>query len=152
MGNTGTAYLGKWGEYIAIAELLRRGFDVYIPLVDNQGIDCVIRHSDNDYVELQIKARSADCERENAGKFTRLKIPKPRENYFFIFYSEQAKTFWILPSTYLVAKARKNKTGDNKGTYNINLTGVKKGEAYALSKYSEYENNFEILRKIDCTP
>lgn len=38
-----TASFGKRQEYVVIAELLRRGFDVYQTLVDDQGIDCVIR-------------------------------------------------------------------------------------------------------------
>ena len=133
--------LGKRQEYVAIAELLRRGFDIYIPVVDDQGIDCVIRRGDKDYVELQIKARSEDCQPKNAGKFTGLKIPEPRENYFFLLYSHQAQTCWVFCSTELVALATEN----NVGTYEITLTGVKKGKAYAFPQYSEYENNFEIL-------
>jgi hypothetical protein len=34
---------GKRQEYIAVAELLRRGYDVYMTLVDDQQIDCVVR-------------------------------------------------------------------------------------------------------------
>lgn len=56
-----TASFGKRQEFIAIAELLRRGFDVYQTLVDDQQIDCVIRKevSGNPvYLDIQIKARS----------------------------------------------------------------------------------------------
>jgi len=38
-----SAAFGKRQEYIAVAELLRRGYDVYMILVDNLQIDCVIR-------------------------------------------------------------------------------------------------------------
>ena len=149
MRNTGqyrnTASFGKRQEYIAIAELLQRGYDVYTPLVDDQGIDCVIRRGDQDYVDLQIKARSKDCDLKNAGRFTAMKIPNPREKYFFLFYSEQAKTSWIFPSIKLVELAFQNKKGKNVETYSINLTGQRNGEAYALPKYSEYEGNFELL-------
>ena len=118
---------------------------MYIPVVDDQGIDGVIRRGDKDYVELQFKACSEDCLPKNAGKFTGVKIPEPRENYFFLLYSHQAKTCWIFRSTELVALALPNKTEDNVGTYEITLTGLKKGKAYAFPQYSEYENNFEIL-------
>jgi hypothetical protein len=37
-----TASFGKRQEFIVIAELLRRGFDVYLTLVDDQGISSVI--------------------------------------------------------------------------------------------------------------
>lgn len=43
MDHRSTASFGKRQEYIAVAELLRRGFDVYMTLVDDQQIDCVIR-------------------------------------------------------------------------------------------------------------
>lgn len=55
------ASFGKRQEYIAIAELLKRGYDVYITLVDDQQIDCIVRHDADPHVtvvELQIKARS----------------------------------------------------------------------------------------------
>lgn len=44
MKHRSTASFGKRQEYIAVAELLRRGFDVYMTLVDDQQIDCVVRH------------------------------------------------------------------------------------------------------------
>jgi len=46
---------------LRIAELLRRGFDVYLTLVDDLQIDCVIRQEENVapvYMDVQIKARS----------------------------------------------------------------------------------------------
>jgi len=38
-----TASFGKRQEYIAVAELLRRNYDVYMSLVDDQQIACVVR-------------------------------------------------------------------------------------------------------------
>ena len=139
------ASYGKRREYIAIAELLQRGCDVYIPLVDDQGIDCIIRRDDHDYIELQIKAKSKNCRPGNAGTIAPLKIPNPRGNYYFLFYCEYVDTYWIFPSIDLVKKARMTKTGKNKGTYSINLTRQRKGEVYARKEYSEYEDNFELL-------
>lgn len=65
-----TASLGKRQEYVVIGELLRLGLDVYQTLVDDQGIDCVIRQEKNGdlrYLDVQIKARSKDCNPQNAG-------------------------------------------------------------------------------------
>jgi hypothetical protein len=53
-----TASFGRRHEYIAAAELLKRGFDIYMTLVDDQGIDCIIRLDENRYIDVQIKARS----------------------------------------------------------------------------------------------
>lgn len=90
-----SASFGKRQEYVAIAELLRRGFDVYQTLVDDQGIDCIIRQDAQGepcYIDIQIKARSKDCNPGNAGRFAAMEITSPRPNYFFIFYSEQVDT------------------------------------------------------------
>jgi hypothetical protein len=43
-------------------------------------------------------------------------IVNPRPDYFFIFYSEQANTYWVVPSEELVRFARRNKTGRRDGT------------------------------------
>jgi hypothetical protein len=61
---------GKRQEYIAVAELLRHGYDVYMTLVDDQQIDCVVRLEVDFhpvYIDVQIKARSADA--KQAGTF-----------------------------------------------------------------------------------
>lgn len=58
------ASFGKRQEYVAVAELLRRDFDVYMTLVDDPQIDCIIRQEVNGhlrYVDIQIKARSNLC-------------------------------------------------------------------------------------------
>lgn len=112
--------------------------------MDDQQIDCIIRRDDHDYIDLQIKASSKNCKKTVAAFFAGIKMPNPREKYFFIFYCEWIDTYWIFPSIDLVAKARKDKNG----TYDISLTGCskKEGGVYALPKFSEYRDNFELLR------
>ena len=69
-------------------ELLRRGYDVYMTLVDDQQIDCVIRQEKNGklrYLDVQIKARSENA--KNPGTFSAMEIRQPRENFIYIFYS-----------------------------------------------------------------
>jgi len=144
------ASFGKRQEFIAIAELLKRGFDVYIPLIDDQQIDCVIRKMVNGkpvYIDVQIKARSKDCKPHNAARFSAMTI-KPRDNYFFIFYSERLDTYWIIPSKELVKIASQNKKGKNKGKYQINLAGYSKTKKfYSFQKFKKYEGNFKLLEK-----
>ncbi len=137
---------GKRQEYIAIAKLLQRGFDVYMPLVDDQQIDCVIRRGDHDYLDVQIKSRSRDCKPIDAGRFSAMTIPYPREKYFFLFYSEYINTYWMFPSQQLVEAASQNRSGKDKGKYSINLTGFKGGEVYALKRFCQYQDNFDLLR------
>jgi len=145
-----SASFGKRQEYIAIAELLKRGFDVYMTLVDDQGIDCVIRIEEGRelrYLDIQIKARSADCLPKNAGTFANIQIPNPRPNYFFIFYSEQAEKHWVIPSLALAAHASRRKSGDNVGSYTIKFTNHTSAGVTPRPKFVEYEGAFHLLQR-----
>ena len=145
-----SASFGKRQEFIAIAELLKHGFDVYLTLVDDQQIDCVVRKEVNTkpvYLDVQIKARSKDCDPKNAGRFAAMQIRKPRSNYFFIFYSEQADAYWVMTSKEVVEKATRNKTGKNIGKYTINFTGLRQGCVTRKPEYEPYRNRFELLRE-----
>lgn len=146
-----SASFGKRQEFVAIAEMLRRGFDVYLTLVDDQQIDCVVRKEVSGepiYLDIQIKARSKDCNPRNAGTFAALEVRKPRPNFFFIFYSEQADCYWVLPSTELVKEANQNKSGKNAGKYRIVFTNLsrKTGLVSPRPRFEKYMNNFNILR------
>jgi hypothetical protein len=145
-----SASFGKRQEYVAIAELLKRGYDVYLTLVDDQGIDCVVRQGPNHYFDIQIKARSKDANPKNAGHFPQLLIEEPRDSYIFIFYSEaagQGGTHWVIPSTKFAEKGFCNtlKSGPNKGRYRILLTNYSqtRGVVTPRPKYQDFINAFE---------
>jgi hypothetical protein len=146
-----SASFGKRQEFVAIAEMLRRGFDVYLTLVDDQQIDCVLRFDEPgspQYVDVQIKARSGECAKKNAGTFAAMEVRQPRPNFFFVFYSEQARCYWIMPSLDLVRLARQNKTGKNKGRYTIMFTNYsrKREEVRPRPRFEEYRDRFDLLR------
>jgi hypothetical protein len=146
------ASFGKRQEYAAVAELLRLGHDVYMTLVDDQQIDCVIRKEVKGkpvYIDIQIKARSNQCKPYNAGTFSAMAVRKPRRNFFFIFYSEQANCYWVLPSLELVKEATRNKSGSNAGKYRIVFTNHsrKTGEVKPRPRFDKYKDNFELLKE-----
>ncbi|OGO52136.1 MAG: hypothetical protein A2148_12565 [Chloroflexi bacterium RBG_16_68_14] len=149
MSYRSSASFGKRQEYVAVAELLRRGFDVYMTLVDDQQIDCVLRQEGNGsprYLDIQIKARSKDCQPRNAGTFSAMEVRRPRKNFYFIFYSEQADTYWVLPSLQLVREATRNKTGRNAGKYRIQFCNVSRsGEVRPRPRFTKYQNRFDLL-------
>jgi hypothetical protein len=89
------ASFGRRHEFVAAAELLKRGFDVDMTLVDDQGIDCIIRLDESHYIDVQIKARS--CTAKHCNFFAAIKF-KPRANLWFIFYTEINQHFWVMPS------------------------------------------------------
>jgi hypothetical protein len=143
-----SASFGKRQEYLAVARLLQLGFDVYMTLVDDQQIDCVIRQEKNGkfrYLDIQIKARSKDCEPRNAGRFAAMEIRQPRKGFFFIFYSEQADTYWVLPSQKLIQEALIVKSGSNMGRYTINFCNLTKSGVKPRSRLKKYENAFDVL-------
>lgn len=146
-----SASFGKRQEFVAIAELLRRGFDVYLTLVDDQQIDCVVRNEilgEPVYLDIQIKARSKQCNPKNAGTFAALEVRNPRANFFFIFFSEQTNCYWVLPSLKLIKEANRNKTGQNVGKYRIVFTNLssKTGLVVPRPRFEKYRNNFELLK------
>ncbi|MBI5525230.1 MAG: hypothetical protein HY897_02770 [Deltaproteobacteria bacterium] len=142
------ASFGKRQEFIAVGELLRRGFDVYMTLVDDQQIDCIIRQERGRrlrYLDIQIKARSRDCDPRNGALFAGMQILKPRKDYFFIFYSEPADTYWVMPSLAVVKAASRNREGKHVGKYTLHL-GRLTGEGLApLPKFKSYEGAFQLL-------
>jgi hypothetical protein len=85
-------------EYWLIGRMLKEGLDVYVPLVDDVGIDAVIRRSDGSFIEVQIKARSADVIEGDAALFSAIEHPEVRAHYCFLFYSERMAAMWILSS------------------------------------------------------
>ncbi len=138
-----TASFGRRQEYSVIAELLKRGFDVYMTLVDDQGIDCVIRLNDKKYLDIQIKARSRDAKQWNL--FAAMSF-HDRDNFYFIFYTEKNNNFWVIPSKDVIKLGIENKSGKNKGKISLSLPKTESGNK--ASKFTKYqnENGFATLR------
>ncbi len=142
-----SASFGKRQEYIAVAELLKRGFDVYMTLVDDQQIDCIVRLDAKPprYIDVQIKARSKSA--KNPGTFAAMEIRDPRPDFYFIFYSEAADTYWVMPSLDIVDKANVGKSGQAKGKFSLVFTNtLKDGTVKPRPKWKEYEGAFCQLR------
>jgi hypothetical protein len=139
---------GKRQEYIAVAELLRRGYDVYMTLVDDQQIDCVVRvevDSRPVYIDVQIKARSDSA--KQPGTFSTLIVRNPRRNFMFIFYSEGAGAYWIMPSLELIKEATSNKEGAHAGKYSIMFTNEHKdGKPHPRPRFEPWRNNWDAFK------
>jgi len=138
-----TAGFGKRIEYWIIGQMLKQGLDVYVPLVDDDAIDAVIRRGDGSFITVQIKARSKDVIEGDAALFAAISH-ELRENYWFIFYSERMDTTWIMTSKEFIAEAVQNKTGKNKGKRSIWFNGTKTDKAvgrkveYCKKQFEKY--------------
>ena len=151
-----SAGFGKRIEYWIIGQMLKEGLDVYVPLVDDDAIDAVIRRSDGSFITTQIKARSKDVIDGDAALFAA--IPHElRENYWFIFYSERMNMTWIMTSEEFIKESVQNKTGKNAGKRSIWFNGKKKDKAkggtieYCKKQFEKYiAKDFQRLKNGDC--
>ncbi|MFA9190571.1 hypothetical protein AAGV28_04240 [Flavobacterium sp. FZUC8N2.13] len=117
-----SAAFGKRIEYYVIGLMLKEGLDVYLPMVDDDAIDAVIKKPDGTFVEVQIKARSKHVIFGDGALFAA--IPHGyRKNYWFVFYSERIDKIWILSSTEFIKEAVQNKNGKNVGKHSIWFNG-----------------------------
>ncbi len=117
------ASFGKRMEYKIIAEMLLEDLDIYLPLVDDDAIDAVVKKPDGSFVEVQIKARSKDVQFGTAALFAAISH-RPRKNYWFIFYSESMKKKWILSSKEFIKESSQNKKpAKNEGKRSIWFNG-----------------------------
>ena len=135
---------GKRQEFAAISEMLRLGLDIYMTLVDDKGIDCVVRKNADTYYDVQIKARSKNV--KHPGSFW-LSDVSARQNYFFVFYSEEANKFWVIPYQRIIGSDGKKplgnqiKSGKTKGGWYIDPWWSGRTER----GFKQYENAWHYL-------
>lgn len=138
-----SAGFGKRIEYWVVGLMLKEGLDVYLPLVDDNGIDAVMKRCDGSFIEIQIKARSKSVIHGDGALFAGLQH-EPRTNYWFVFYSERLDTIWIMSSAEFIAESVRNKSGKNIGTRSIWFNGTKTNrvtgekEEYVKERYKRY--------------
>lgn len=150
-----SASFGKRHEFIAIAELIKRGFDVYQTLVDDQQIDCVVRIERDgvpSYVDIQIKARSREAQEVSWGDYPSVKLLKPRSNFVFIFYSEPLDKYWIIPSEVIAEKAYRPPSKSTEPIYKVLLAKPKRRGTDGLQfedvpEFAPYINDFDAIKR-----
>lgn len=138
-----TASFGKRIEFYLIGQMLMEKLDVYTPLVDDHGVDCVIKKDDGTFIEIQIKARSFEASECDAALFAALSHNQTK-NFYFVFYSERLDSMWIMSSEEFLKECVTNKTGKNAGKHSILFNGFRtnkktgKKEAYRKDKFDKY--------------
>ena len=146
-----TAAFGKRIEFYVVGLMLKQGLDVYLPLVDDNAIDAVVKRPDGRFVEVQIKARSKDSIFGDAGLFAAM-THEIRANYWFVFYSERMDTIWIMSSSEFLANSHQNKTGKNAGRRTIWFNGknTKAGTEHVKPQFQRFvAANFHRIRDED---
>lgn len=116
------AAFGKRMEFYVVGLMLKEGLDVYLPLVDDDAIDAVVKKPDGSFVEIQIKARSKKVVFGDAALFAALRH-EYRPNYWFVFYSARMDKIWIMSSKEFIQESNQNKKGINVGKRSIWFNG-----------------------------
>ena len=138
-----SAGFGKRMEYNVIGKMLMEGLDCYLPLVDDHGVDCVIKKADGTFIEIQIKARSKEVSKGDGALFAAI-THELTPNFYFVFISERLETMWILSSEEFLAECVTNKNGKNEGKRSIWFNGYRKNpdtgekEEYCFDRYKKY--------------
>ena len=132
-----TASFGKRIEYNIMGRMLMEGLDVYVPLIDDHGVDCIIKNKNSKFIEVQIKARS-DKQTDRAALFANIKHHKEIDNYYYVFWSETMQCMWIFSGEEFINESRELKSGKNAGSRTIKLNGCKGGVPNPLPRYEKY--------------
>lgn len=138
-----SAAFGKRIEYWVIGLMLKQGLDVYVPLVDDDAIDIVVKKPNGNFVEVQVKARSKNTRFGSSGLFAGL-THEFRKNYWFVFYSERMDRILIMTSREFIKESSQNKSGKNVGKRTIWFSGIRKDkvsgerEEYVKVQYQKY--------------
>lgn len=119
-----SAGFGKRIEYWIIGLMLKEGMDVYVPLVDDHAVDAIVRRKDGSIALVQIKARSSTVKMGDASLFAAISH-EPRQDYWFVFYSERLAATWIMTSQEFISEAVQNKSGKNVGLRSIWFNGTR---------------------------
>jgi len=148
------AGFGRRMEFWIIGEMLRQGLDVYRPLVDDKGIDAIVRRPDGTFAEVQIKARSKDIAEEQAGLFAGIWC-EPNPNYWFVFHAAhigESGKMWLMTAAEFMECASRHTQGKHAGAWTIHLSGVKTNKetgiknAYAKPQFEKFAcTSFERL-------
>lgn len=146
-----SAAFGKRIEYYVIGLMLKEGLDVYLPMVDDDAIDAVIKKPNGSFVEVQIKARSKHVIFGDGALFAA--IPhEHRLNYWFVFYAERIDKLFILSSKEFINESVQNKTGKNAGKRSIWFNGknTRMKTEHVKPQFEKYVvNNFERILNED---
>lgn len=146
-----SAGFGKRIEYFIVGLMLKQGLDVYLPLVDDDAIDAVVKRPGGGFVEVQIKARSKDVAFGDAALFSAM-THDHRRGYWFVFYSERIDTVWLLSSQEFLKEAVQNKSGKNAGKRSIWFNGknTKANTEHVKPQFQKYvATNFDRILNED---
>ncbi len=144
MNEEPSAITGKGGVYEVIGKLMQEGFIVYAPILDIDGVDCVIKNDKGRLIELQIKTRNKG-DSYNKQFIVRRQL-KCNINFFICCYLIDTKDIWFIPSYKFQKLSITNENGWTVLTMNLEtekeLLGYKDERGFKV--LNNEEPNYEI--------
>ena len=135
-----SAGFGKRIEHYVVSLMLKEGLDIFLPMIDDDAIDAVVKRPNGKYVEIQIKARSKNVIFGDAGLFAAIEH-EYRKNYWFVFFCERIdNTILIMSSKEFIKEATQNKSGKNIGKKSIWFNGrnTKAKQEFIKPQFQKY--------------
>jgi hypothetical protein len=137
---------GKQAEFLVFGELIKRGADLYLPVIDT-GIDALIRKKDGTYLQIQVKATETPI---MAGCFNVYDLDYyARKNFFIVGLdlSKQPPETWILPSLVFekYATVWKSKQGFKRYTLILDYKDRKHGNKLRRDILKKYREAWGLL-------
>ena len=138
---------GKYGEYSVILKLLKEGFNIYPTLVDDIGVDLIIKNKNEKYIEIQIKSVWTDLNKEWFQIQTKSDENLIRNNFFIIGIDKEQNS-WIFPSKVFFDERYTSKSRKKSGGYTFDLNLAlkrRKNKKVNRELLSNYKENWKQL-------
>jgi hypothetical protein len=128
--------------------MLKDGLDVYLPVIDNHGVDLIVKRPDGKFAEVQIKARSKEA--KYPAFFPDIRQERPVSHYWFVFYAERFDTMFLLSSQEFFFLSGGEGHDDKEYLRQIRFDGRISGEPCIQVKYQKYvATNFSRILEED---
>ena len=137
---------GEIGELFVFSELLKRGIEVYKPLVDG-GLDALLRLPDGNVLELQIKSAGGAGGKDP--RWFQMPAFSPGANFFIIcvtFLNDEVEEVWVFPSMVFYAYS----SGGEDKARDLNLESGVTEYGEPLREYLRgFRNRWELIIDYD---
>lgn len=139
---------GKIGESLVLAKLLSCGLEVYEPVVDDRGIDFVVRFPGGSFLEVQVKKVGTDRDPEWFLLQTTEDIEYLKKRPYFVVGVTYTDEFWVFPPEVFFDELFANISTNEKGitTVDLNLATTKReNNKTNRERLSHLKDNWELL-------
>ncbi len=138
---------GKLAEFSVFSKLLGDGANLYLPVIDLEGVDAIVRKKDGTCVDIQVKSTQAGW--AFAVWFSD-EYGEERLKTFFIVcvdMTEQPPETWILPSKIFKEYATEVRRAEGYRQYRLDLwhSSKKHGNRPRKEILQEYREAWELL-------